>query len=86
MKPPKFKIGQKVRIKEWKNMPEELYNTWGRAVCVGQIVTIEGLAPTDCDGYDVVFENGGGAFYLYGELESVIKVGEQLLFSFMEEE
>ena len=79
----KFKKGQKVRVKVWEDMPQYLSDTRGYAKCVGDIVTIQAYTLTPCDGYDVIFEDGSSGYYLWEELEPVIKVGEQLLFSFM---
>ena len=84
----KFKNGQKVRVKVWEDMPWDLYDLWGYAKRVGVIATIEGINTFSSDfysGYDVEFEDKSSACYFEEELESVIKVGEQLLFSFMEE-
>ena len=84
----KFKKGQKVRIKVWEDMPENLANTWGISSPVGTIVIIEGVntfGGSNYAGYDIIFDGGKTTCYFESELEPVIKVGKQLLFSFMED-
>lgn len=82
----KFKKGQKVRVKVWEDMPQDLYGTWGKARNIGEIVIIEGVntfGGGNYTGYDIAFDYGETTCYFEEELEPVIKVGEQLLFAFM---
>jgi len=79
----KYKIGQKVRVKEWVDMPEELLANWGRNCLVGHVGVI--VEYTN-NGYDVMIGNDKyPAFCLQGEIEPLIKVGQQLVFPFVEE-
>lgn len=85
-----FKIGQKVRIKRWNDMPEDVFTNWGLPSYIGEVGKI--LRKTTSGGYAVCFsEKQYGllgppeAFYFSQELEPLIKVGEQLLFDFIKE-
>ena len=82
----KFKVGQKVRVKEWSNMPEWVLVYWGMNGHVGNVgVVVRANDTMDrYNAYDVKTENSRYDFFCFeGELESIIKVGEQLLFGFM---
>ena len=85
---PKFKIGQKVRIKEWVDMPEEVLVDMGIACHIGDVGTIVRDIGTHkgYKAYDVRTEIAKHNLFCFeGELEPLIKVGQQLTFSFMEE-
>lgn len=77
----KFKIGQKIRIKQWLNVPEELTAEWGKNYYAGHIGVIESENGTaGVEAYDVKPDgNKTSVFCLKEELEPLIKVGEQLL-------
>jgi len=84
----KFKKGQKVRIIEWVNMPQDMIDRWGINAHVGQVGIILAKNPYAKDdiGYDVKIKYEKTSFFcLEEELEFAVKVGEQLLFSFMQE-
>ncbi len=84
----KFKIGQKVRVKDWLDMPQDMIDKWGINNYVGEagFVRQENLIADDI-GYDIDIKRVKGlVFCLERELESVIKVGEQLVFPFMNKE
>jgi len=78
-----FKVGQKVRVKQWLDMPEDLQAGYGMNVCkIGEVGTIVNILDVEIsvNSYDVIFENNEyPMFFLEGELEPDIKVGEQLL-------
>ena len=88
----KFKIGQKIRIKKWLDMPQCLQEKWGEPAFIGKVGEVlkeNNIESTN--GYDVCFPEKKGnlkntppAFYFPQELEPLVKIGEQLLFSFME--
>lgn len=77
-----FKVGDKVRIKQWLDMPEDVLDTWGDGSrLAGRIGVIEFINTCfSTDGYDVIIDGDKYAtFCLPQELESLVKVGEQLL-------
>lgn len=79
----KFKIGDKVRVKEWVGMPDELKERWGLNMHIGDEGTIwmESYSVEDgYKGYDIKAKDSRYAFFCFeGELEPLVKVGEQLL-------
>ncbi|GAF96599.1 unnamed protein product [marine sediment metagenome] len=81
----KFKIGQKVRVIKWLDMPLSLINKWGTNTHVGEVGVIIQQNPFSGDeGYDVKKkENKYSFFCLEEELELLVKIGEQLEFEFM---
>ena len=77
-----FKIGQKVRVKEWKDMPQEIEENWGISECTGEIGIIKSQKEKEegHNAYDVKLDNNKySGFYFEEELESIVKIGEQLL-------
>lgn len=86
----KFKVGQKVRIKEWDDMPEDVFNVMGGNSQIGDaedggVVESENNSYNGYKAYDVKMENCKCGFFCFEqELEPFVKVGEQLIFSFME--
>ena len=84
---PKFKVGDKARVIEWIDMPQELQDSYSINACkIGEIGTIIRLLAEELDieSYDIIFEGDKYPIFLFGEeLEPCIKVGEQLTFSFM---
>ena len=88
MRKPKFKVGDKARIIKWLDMPQELQDSYSINIMrIGEIGIIKRVLEEEYDNticYDVLF-NGNiyPVFLLEQELESIIKVGEQLTFSFM---
>ena len=84
----KYKVGQKVRIKQWVGVPEGLYSKWGtneHVGCVGVVVR-EDRTAMGYRAYNVKTKEKKYDFFCFEEeLESVIKVGEQLLFDFAKE-
>lgn len=85
---PKFKIGQKVCVKEWLDIPEELLVDWGIVAHIGDvgIVVKENAMVSKHNTYDVKTKSSKSDFFCFeDELEPVIKIGEQLVFNFMEE-
>ena len=85
----KFKVGQKVRIVKWLNMPQDMVEKWGiNLPHIGEVGIIE---EQNFDGkpgiaYNVKRKGAKYAFFCFEEeLESIIKVGEQLEFVFMSE-
>jgi hypothetical protein len=89
LKIPKFEVGDKVRI--LRASTDEEYDLWGDAWCdswmgenIGKVLIVNDLQNWDnCYEYCKYRLNG----YWYPEfvLENEIRVGEQLLFSFMKE-
>lgn len=86
----KFKIGQKVRIVQWKDMPQQIEDDFGiNTKHIGEIGTIEKLCDlmdgeTGYEGinlYNVLFDNPTDSQrnLFEQELESVVEVGEQLM-------
>lgn len=84
----KYKIGQKVRIKEWVDMPEGIQDDWGTLTIgdignVGTIVAIEEHQGSSyiVNIYGLEGEDFGkyGRNVLEGEIEPLVKVGQQLL-------
>lgn len=84
-----FKVGQKVRIKQWLDMPQGMMNKWGIANdvgCIG-IIIMEKENRDGYNAYDIRAENSKyDNFYFEEELEPLVRIGEQLLFKFMEKE
>ena len=83
----KFKIGQKVRIKEWIDMPKEVLANMGTACHIGDIGIVVKRIGTHWGyiTYDVKIETKEHDLFCFeGELELLVKVGEQLMFDFME--
>ena len=86
----KFKVGQKVRVKEWIGMPQNVAGVFIMTPYVGKTVVIH-KAQIECEeqAYEVGFVDKklhpDGFLFFEEELESVIKVGEQLLFDFAKE-
>lgn len=86
----KFKVGDKVHIKVWNDMPLEVVDNWGEPSYINETGIIIRHNP---QGYDVSFpslpkcgfRDPPEAFYLPQELELVVKIGEQLLFDFAKE-
>ena len=75
----KFKIGQKVRVKVWEDMPQDMQDRYGTNRYAGQVGVILQYFTEDM-GWDVKTENEKYSFFcLEQELEPVIKIGEQLL-------
>ena len=69
-----FNLGDKVKIIGWKGNPR-----------VGQIGQIDALCPLDSDFVCVVSVGEGWSCAMKeSEIEPVARVGQQLLFSFME--
>lgn len=82
-----FKVGQKVRVKEWVDMPEEMFDSMGINGHAGKVgvVVVDGKIHGGYKAYDVRTKGGDYDFFCFeDELEPLIKVGQQLLFSFME--
>ena len=83
----KFKVGQKVHIKEWIDMPKEVLADMGTACHTGDIgivVKLIGIYKGYIT-YDVKTETEKHTLFCFeGELKSLVKVGEQLMFDFME--
>jgi len=82
-----FKIGQKVRVKQWSEMPQELAAVWGENFYAGQAgVIVSKNDSAGYEGYDVKLDgNKNSCFCLKEELEPFVRVGEQLLFDFVKE-
>ena len=89
----KFKVGDKVRVKQWLEMPQSIQDSWGALTrCVGEVSTVIKL-----DGnfqginlYELSDITDGDGFccnltVLEPEIELIIKKGEQLVFDFMKE-
>lgn len=77
----KFKIGQKVRIVEWKDMPEDLQDIFGiNTYGIGLIGVVDKFerAQKGVNGYNIKLK-GGNHFALEPELEPLVRVGEQLM-------
>lgn len=87
----KFKVGQKVCVVEWLNMPSDAKASYGintyKVGNVGFIRSIKKMMYGVCT-YKVAFDKhlGNDLFAFEGELESIIKIGEQLMFEFMRKE
>lgn len=80
----RFKRGQKVRIKDWVDIPQNVRDTWGTNVYVGKVGFISEVNPGGTTGYDVKMKgNKYPAFCLEQELELLVRIGEQLMFNFM---
>lgn len=85
----KFKVGQKVRIKQWFDMPQEIQNVWGintrkiGIIGVIQDIEVDKEIKEICDinTYDVVFSNKplDRLFVFEPELEPLVRIGQQLL-------
>jgi len=80
----KFKIGQKVRVKDWNEMPERVISMYHctPSTAIGKIVVIsENCIELGEQAYQTNYTDGEEQDYLFfeKELESLIKVGEQLL-------
>ena len=88
----KYKVGQKVCIKQWLDMPQDIQDSWGEnTVGIGATAVIsfviglsQGIAT-----YKVLFDKSGIAkgelFVFEPELEPLVKAGEQLVFNFIKE-
>ena len=79
-----FKVGQKVRVKQWLDMPQDLQLKWGILTrCIGEVLTITatGESYEDIPLYELqdspVWD--WGLIVLEPEIEPVIRLGEQLL-------
>ena len=70
-----FQIGQKVRIKQWLDMPQDIYDAYSEPENIGEVGEI--VLKTK-KGYNVLFTKSK-CFYLLQELEPIIKAGEQLM-------
>ena len=84
----KFKVGQKVRVKEWVDMPENVISMYycTPSIAIGKLVVIcESCKELDEQAYQTNYLDGADQGYLFfeEELEAIIRVGEQLLFDFM---
>jgi len=85
----KFKVGGRVHVIKWLNMPKIMQESYGtNTMRIGEIGIIKRVLEEEYDNticYDVLF-NGDRypVFFFEQELESTIKVGEQLTFGFME--
>lgn len=85
----KFKVGQKVRIKQWFDMPQEMENMWGiNTRNIGIIGVIQNVGADkgieniyDINTYSVVFSNKplDSLFVFEPELEPLVRIGQQLL-------
>ncbi len=87
----KFKIGQKVYIKTWFDMPPALIDGWGNITMwntegeVGIIDKDKGLIDGEV-AYDIKLSTSKYRQLVFEqELEPVIEVGEQLTFDFIKE-
>ncbi len=85
-----FKIGQKVRVKQWLDMPQDIQYGWGILIrCIGEVLTITetGESYEGIPLYKLQGSSAGewGLMVLEPEIEPVIRVGEQLLFDFIKE-
>lgn len=78
----KFRIGQKVRILQ---PSEEHCSRYGKPMNIGVVGKIIKWDPKDEWAYTIKFNSGEELPYFELELESIFKVGEQLLFDFMKE-
>jgi len=83
-----FKVGQRVRVIQWSDMPEELRESWGILTYhIGDMGTITKAKETYCNVnvYELESESLGGwaLMVLEPEIEPFVRVGEQLLFDFM---
>jgi len=78
----KFKVGDKVRIKQWLDMPERLQYDYGiNTYNIGGIGVIDKIEEV-YDGiniYKVIFNENDIIPAFEPELEPFVKVGEQLL-------
>ena len=84
MKSRKFKIGDKVRVKTWFEMPQYVQGSWGMLTrCVGDILTVYAF-DVDFEGINV-YNLSNDLLVLEPEIEPIIKKGEQLVFNFMRE-
>ena len=87
----KFKVGQKVCVKEWVGMSQNVVGIYSMTPppYIGRVVIIR-KAQIECEeqAYEIDFVDKelrmDGYLFFEKELEPLIKVGEQLLFSFME--
>jgi len=83
----KFKIGQKVRVKEWSDMPQRIQEEYSKNTCrIGNIGVVTGFFGREynINTYDIKFEGiKCPLFFLEPELEPLIRIGEQLMFVFM---
>lgn len=85
-----FKVGQKVRVIDWVDMPKNVKDCYCKNYQkIGDVGTIINIPESvfHMSFYDVIFE---GEIYPRGFFEkeielSISRVGEQLLFSFMED-
>lgn len=80
----KFKIGQKVRIKQWFDMPQNLQDYYGTNSFdigkVGEVIDFAGETE-DINMYNILIINDNYTnLALEPELESLVRIGEQLLF------
>jgi len=86
----KFKVGDKVRIKQWLDMPEELkYNYGMNTYGIGYVGIVDKFVEQtkNVNGYDIILnidhflDKGANRhhFAFEPELEPFVKVGEQLL-------
>lgn len=88
----KFKVGQKVRVKQWLDMPETIQDDWGTlSDGIGNVGTIVIIEEHQGSSYIInIYKLEGKDFGKYGrnvlegEIEPLVKVGEQLTFEFME--
>ncbi len=86
----KFKIGQKVLVKVWYDMPQDIQDGWGILTrCIGNILTVVAIGEKykNINLYELEGKAVGemGLIVLEPEIEPIIKVGEQLLFDFVKE-
>lgn len=86
----KFKIGQRVRIVGWVDMPEDVRGVFilTPAIFIGkEVIIYKSTVELGKRAYEVDFVDKGikesGYLLFEKELEPVIRVGEQLMFEFM---
>lgn len=85
----KYKVGQKVCVVSWEDMPQDVMNSHCMNTSrIGEIGTIVKLLRQEMgiNAYDIIFEDNKYPVYLFEpEFESVVKAGQQLLFDFYKE-
>jgi len=77
-----FKVGQKVRTKQWLDMPEDVLAVWGSGSrLAGKVGVVESINNSfNTKGYDVILgKDKYATFCLPQEIEPLIRVGEQLM-------
>jgi len=85
-----FRVGQEVRVVSWEDMPQDvIFSFCMNTNRVGEIGTVVKLLGQEMgiNAYDIIFKGNKYPIYFFeNELESIVKVGQQLLFSFMNKE